>query len=152
MFTFFFQNERKRRAYCKCSNHGIHRVHITSCTPCVYIYPVQKGAVKWAVAEARATLARKTYQQQVKQTSMDEPGPGLNFHEFELDDRLLRVINPFWNHHFILVAIICSFVCPFRQDIARLGWISPTLVQEKAIPFLLEGKDVLIRARTGSML
>uniref|UniRef100_A0A182WDJ5 RNA helicase n=1 Tax=Anopheles minimus TaxID=112268 RepID=A0A182WDJ5_9DIPT len=56
---------------------------------------------------------------------MDEPEAGLNFHEFELDDRLLR-------------------------DIARLGWISPTLVQEKAIPFLLEGKDVLIRARTGS--
>uniref|UniRef100_A0A182K264 RNA helicase n=1 Tax=Anopheles christyi TaxID=43041 RepID=A0A182K264_9DIPT len=56
---------------------------------------------------------------------MAVPGPGLNFHEFELDDRLLR-------------------------DIARLGWISPTLVQEKAIPFLLEGKDVLIRARTGS--
>ncbi|XP_050080466.1 probable ATP-dependent RNA helicase DDX56 [Anopheles maculipalpis] len=56
---------------------------------------------------------------------MDEPQTGLNFHELELDDRLLR-------------------------DIARLGWISPTLVQEKAIPFLLEGKDVLIRARTGS--
>ncbi|XP_049292222.1 probable ATP-dependent RNA helicase DDX56 [Anopheles funestus] len=56
---------------------------------------------------------------------MDEPDTGLNFHELELDDRLLR-------------------------DIARLGWISPTLVQEKAIPFLLEGKDVLIRARTGS--
>uniref|UniRef100_A0A182NZN1 RNA helicase n=1 Tax=Anopheles epiroticus TaxID=199890 RepID=A0A182NZN1_9DIPT len=56
---------------------------------------------------------------------MGEPEPGLNFHEFELDDRLLR-------------------------DIARLGWLSPTLVQEKAIPFLLEGKDVLIRARTGS--
>ncbi|XP_053677266.1 probable ATP-dependent RNA helicase DDX56 [Anopheles nili] len=56
---------------------------------------------------------------------MDEPEAGLNFHEFELDERLLR-------------------------DIARLGWISPTLVQEKALPFLLEGKDVLIRARTGS--
>ncbi|XP_052902421.1 probable ATP-dependent RNA helicase DDX56 [Anopheles moucheti] len=56
---------------------------------------------------------------------MGEPEAGLNFHELELDDRLLR-------------------------DIARLGWISPTLVQEKAIPFLLEGKDVLIRARTGS--
>uniref|UniRef100_A0A182N2B1 RNA helicase n=1 Tax=Anopheles dirus TaxID=7168 RepID=A0A182N2B1_9DIPT len=57
---------------------------------------------------------------------MDEPeAGGLNFHEFELDDRVLR-------------------------DIARMGWISPTLVQEKAIPFLLEGKDVLIRARTGS--
>ncbi|XP_058057175.1 probable ATP-dependent RNA helicase DDX56 [Anopheles bellator] len=56
---------------------------------------------------------------------MDNPEQELNFHELELDDRLLK-------------------------DIARLGWISPTLVQEKAIPFLLEGKDVLIRARTGS--
>lgn len=56
---------------------------------------------------------------------MENPPPELNFHELELDDRLLK-------------------------DIARLGWISPTLIQEKAIPFLLEGKDVLIRARTGS--
>jgi ATP-dependent RNA helicase DDX56/DBP9 len=31
-----------------------------------------------------------------------------------------------------------------------MGWIQPTLIQEKAIPLLLEGKDVLIRARTGS--
>lgn len=31
-----------------------------------------------------------------------------------------------------------------------MGWISPTLIQEKAIPFILEEKDVLIRARTGS--
>jgi ATP-dependent RNA helicase DDX56/DBP9 len=31
-----------------------------------------------------------------------------------------------------------------------LGWISPTLIQEKAIPLILESKDVLIRARTGS--
>uniref|UniRef100_A0A2M4BJA4 RNA helicase n=1 Tax=Anopheles marajoara TaxID=58244 RepID=A0A2M4BJA4_9DIPT len=56
---------------------------------------------------------------------MENPEHELNFHELELDDRLLK-------------------------DIARLGWISPTLVQEKAIPFLLQGKDVLIRARTGS--
>ncbi|ETN60550.1 DEAD box ATP-dependent RNA helicase [Anopheles darlingi] len=56
---------------------------------------------------------------------MENPEQELNFHELELDDRLLK-------------------------DIARLGWISPTLVQEKAIPFLLQGKDVLIRARTGS--
>lgn len=33
---------------------------------------------------------------------------------------------------------------------AKLGWQSPTLIQEKAIPLLLDGKDVLVRARTGS--
>ncbi|XP_011263326.1 probable ATP-dependent RNA helicase DDX56 isoform X1 [Camponotus floridanus] len=48
-----------------------------------------------------------------------------NFHELELDDRLLKAI-------------------------AKLGWNEPTLIQEKAIPLILEGKDVLIRARTGS--
>ncbi|KAK2587717.1 hypothetical protein KPH14_003830 [Odynerus spinipes] len=48
-----------------------------------------------------------------------------NFHEFGLDDRILKAI-------------------------AKLGWLEPTLIQEKAIPLLLEGKDVLIRARTGS--
>lgn len=36
------------------------------------------------------------------------------------------------------------------QAIAKLGWRAPTLIQEKAIPLLLEGKDVLLRARTGS--
>ncbi|KAK7067492.1 hypothetical protein SK128_008345, partial [Halocaridina rubra] len=34
--------------------------------------------------------------------------------------------------------------------IAKLGWKEPTLIQEKAIPFMLAGKDVLARARTGS--
>ncbi|XP_014478968.1 PREDICTED: probable ATP-dependent RNA helicase DDX56 [Dinoponera quadriceps] len=48
-----------------------------------------------------------------------------DFHELELDDRILKAI-------------------------AKLGWLEPTLIQEKAIPLLLEGKDVLIRARTGS--
>ncbi|KAG7190638.1 hypothetical protein KM043_006720 [Ampulex compressa] len=48
-----------------------------------------------------------------------------NFHELELDDRILKAI-------------------------AKLGWLEPTLIQEKAIPLLLEGKDILIRARTGS--
>lgn len=36
------------------------------------------------------------------------------------------------------------------QAIAKLGWIQPTMIQEKAIPLILESKDVLIRARTGS--
>lgn len=31
-----------------------------------------------------------------------------------------------------------------------MGWQKPTLVQEKAIPLLIEGKDLLMRARTGS--
>ncbi|KAF2896811.1 hypothetical protein ILUMI_09363 [Ignelater luminosus] len=49
----------------------------------------------------------------------------LNFHEMEIDDRILKAI-------------------------AKLGWQTPTLIQERAIPMLLEGKDVLVRARTGS--
>lgn len=44
--------------------------------------------------------------------------------------------------------IISSWITP--QAIAKLGWITPTMIQEKAIPLLLEGKDVLVRARTGS--
>ncbi|CAH0558745.1 unnamed protein product [Brassicogethes aeneus] len=48
-----------------------------------------------------------------------------NFHEMELDDRILKAV-------------------------AKLGWQVPTLIQERAIPLLLEGKDVLVRARTGS--
>ncbi|ODM92410.1 putative ATP-dependent RNA helicase DDX56 [Orchesella cincta] len=47
------------------------------------------------------------------------------FHDIGLDDRLLKAI-------------------------ASLSWKEPTLIQEKAIPLILEGKDVLARARTGS--
>ncbi|XP_011496167.1 PREDICTED: probable ATP-dependent RNA helicase DDX56 [Ceratosolen solmsi marchali] len=47
------------------------------------------------------------------------------FHELGLDDRILKAI-------------------------AKLGWLEPTLIQEKTIPLILNGKDVLIRARTGS--
>ncbi|XP_053574118.1 probable ATP-dependent RNA helicase DDX56 [Bombina bombina] len=49
----------------------------------------------------------------------------VSFHELGLDDRLLKAI-------------------------ADLGWSKPTLIQEKAIPLALEGKDLLARARTGS--
>lgn len=49
----------------------------------------------------------------------------LQFHEMELDDRILKAI-------------------------AELGWKEPTPIQEKAIPLLLQGKDLLVRARTGS--
>uniref|UniRef100_A0A8D3AI10 Probable ATP-dependent RNA helicase DDX56 n=1 Tax=Scophthalmus maximus TaxID=52904 RepID=A0A8D3AI10_SCOMX len=36
------------------------------------------------------------------------------------------------------------------KAVADLGWSQPTLIQEKAIPLALEGKDLLARARTGS--
>ena len=49
----------------------------------------------------------------------------LQFHEMELDDRILKAI-------------------------AKLRWCEPTLIQQKAIPFILEGKDVLAKGRTGS--
>ena len=47
------------------------------------------------------------------------------FHEMNLDDRILKAI-------------------------AKLGWCEPTLIQQKAIPFILDGKDVLAKGRTGS--
>ncbi|XP_072227943.1 probable ATP-dependent RNA helicase DDX56 isoform X2 [Leuresthes tenuis] len=49
----------------------------------------------------------------------------LQFHEMGLDDRLIKAV-------------------------ADLGWSQPTLIQEKAIPLAMEGKDLLARARTGS--
>ncbi|XP_061396695.1 probable ATP-dependent RNA helicase DDX56 [Musca vetustissima] len=47
------------------------------------------------------------------------------FHEMELDDRIIKAIS-------------------------KMGWSEPTLIQEAAIPLLLEGKDVIVKARTGS--
>ncbi|XP_077992489.1 putative ATP-dependent RNA helicase DDX56 [Glandiceps talaboti] len=55
----------------------------------------------------------------------EEVDSPVNFHEMGLDDRLLK-------------------------SIAHLGWSKPTLIQERAIPLALEGKDLLGRARTGS--
>uniref|UniRef100_A0A8C9SXE2 Probable ATP-dependent RNA helicase DDX56 n=1 Tax=Scleropages formosus TaxID=113540 RepID=A0A8C9SXE2_SCLFO len=49
----------------------------------------------------------------------------LRFHEMGLDNRLMKAL-------------------------ADLGWAQPTLIQEKAIPLALDGKDILARARTGS--
>lgn len=49
----------------------------------------------------------------------------LNFHDMELDERL-------------------------QKAIAKLGWTEPSPIQEAAIPLMLEGRDVLIKARTGS--
>ncbi|PWN49776.1 DEAD-domain-containing protein [Violaceomyces palustris] len=36
------------------------------------------------------------------------------------------------------------------RALASLGFVTPTLVQQKAIPLALSGKDILARARTGS--
>ncbi|KAH9520456.1 putative ATP-dependent RNA helicase ddx56 [Bulinus truncatus] len=49
----------------------------------------------------------------------------IQFHEMGLDDRILEAIS-------------------------KLGWSTPTPIQEKAIPLALQGKDILARARTGS--
>ena len=34
--------------------------------------------------------------------------------------------------------------------VLQLGWLEPTPIQETAIPLILEGRDVLAKARTGS--
>ena len=36
------------------------------------------------------------------------------------------------------------------RSLADMGFARPTLVQAKAIPLALEGRDILARARTGS--
>jgi len=40
--------------------------------------------------------------------------------------------------------------CVVIQAVASLGWQNPLPIQEKAMPFALQGKDILVRARTGS--
>ncbi|XP_062493664.1 probable ATP-dependent RNA helicase DDX56 [Pezoporus occidentalis] len=52
-------------------------------------------------------------------------GPAARFEHMGLDPRLLRAV-------------------------AELGWGSPTSIQAEAIPLALEGRDLLVRARTGS--
>ncbi|XP_061204267.1 probable ATP-dependent RNA helicase DDX56, partial [Neopsephotus bourkii] len=52
-------------------------------------------------------------------------GPVARFEHMGLDPRLLRAV-------------------------AELGWGSPTSIQAEAIPLALEGRDLLVRARTGS--
>ncbi|TSM28146.1 putative ATP-dependent RNA helicase DDX56 [Bagarius yarrelli] len=55
--------------------------------------------------------------------------------------------------HYLYLHFNGKFICfvhPFWQAVAELGWTQPTLIQEKAIPLALEGKDLLARARTGS--
>ncbi|XP_042882660.1 probable ATP-dependent RNA helicase DDX56 [Penaeus japonicus] len=63
--------------------------------------------------------------QGMEEVKQEEDEKTLQFHEMGLDDRILEAI-------------------------ARLRWGEPTLIQEKAIPYVLEGKDVLAKARTGS--
>lgn len=55
----------------------------------------------------------------------DQVEESSSFHEMGLDDRLVKAI-------------------------AKLNWSQPSLIQEKAIPLALEGKDILARAMTGS--
>ncbi|XKL69309.1 hypothetical protein PGB90_007078 [Kerria lacca] len=57
--------------------------------------------------------------------SSTKPNENISFHCMDIDDRILKAI-------------------------AKLGWEEPTAIQEKAIPLLLEGKNVLMRGRTGS--
>lgn len=68
----------------------------------------------------------------------------VQFHEMELDDRILKVRSEAEFCTKVFVKIL------FMQAISKLGWLQPTLIQEAAIPLLLEGKDVVVRARTGS--
>jgi len=39
---------------------------------------------------------------------------------------------------------------PLRSTVARSGWTKPMLVQAKAIPYLLAGRDLIVQSRTGS--
>jgi len=59
------------------------------------------------------------------QESEDDKKKVFPFHEMGLDDRILKAI-------------------------AKLGWVNPTLIQERGIPLIVEGKDLLARGRTGS--
>ena len=47
------------------------------------------------------------------------------------------------------VELVQLYVCCL-QAVASLGWQNPLPIQEQAIPFALQGKDILVRARTGS--
>ena len=59
----------------------------------------------------------------------------------------LLITRGHFNKYSTLTSTIDAVV---TQAIADLGWAQPTLIQEKAIPLALEGKDILARARTGS--
>jgi len=73
----------------------------------------------------------KKLKRKQKQLRFSEPEPTVEekkcvgFHEMDLDERI-------------------------QKSIAKLGWMKPTLIQERGIPLALEGKDILARGRTGS--
>jgi ATP-dependent RNA helicase DDX56/DBP9 len=60
-----------------------------------------------------------------KSESEEEEEEILNFNEMGIDDRIL-------------------------MGVLKLGWLEPTPIQETAIPLILEGRDILAKARTGS--
>lgn len=78
----------------------------------------------------------------------------INFHEMSIDDRILKVSHSviFCFISFKSFKLITFYLLLIinLQAIANNGWTEPTLVQERGIPLLLEGKDMLVRARTGS--
>lgn len=80
---------------------------------------------------------------------MDEPPP-VSFQDMGLDERILKVQgrgNCTFFQRVFSHPIVNRF---FFQAIADLGWQEPTLIQERAIPLALDGKDIVARARTGS--
>ena len=66
--------------------------------------------------------------------------------DIHVDDVLFIQFRSFYPvttiHEFVLIISL--------QAICSQGWREPTLIQEKAIPLALNGKDILARARTGS--
>ena len=51
---------------------------------------------------------------------------------------------------FAALAASCQLDARLARGAARLGFAFPTLVQAKALPLGLSGRDLLVRARTGS--
>jgi ATP-dependent RNA helicase DDX56/DBP9 len=75
--------------------------------------------------EDQPIIAEKNNNSKTEEDEEEEEESILSFTEMGIDDR-------------ILLAII------------QLGWSDPTPIQETAIPLILEGRDILAKARTGS--
>lgn len=67
----------------------------------------------------------RSAEEEEKEQEGDEEEEVLSFNEMGIDDR-------------ILLAVL------------KQGWLEPTPIQETAIPLILEGRDILAKARTGS--